>query len=272
MKRLALIIWFVVSAGLAIGQTSYFNSNGVAINGYDPVAYFTDNAAVEGSKEFTYSWEGTEWHFKNQANLNSFKANPAKYAPQYGGYCAYGVSDNHLSPTRPEAFTVLDNKLYLNYNPKVMEMWRKDTKGFIEKAEKYWPELQTPHSNYNLEKGLAIQGYDPVAYFAGSKAVKGKKEFSHSQNGATYYFSSAANKDTFIKNPVAYEPQYGGWCAYAMGATGEKVEIDPETFKIVDKKLYLFYNAFFNNTLPKWNSAEADLKTKADKNWKAINK
>jgi YHS domain-containing protein len=123
---------------------------------------------------------------------------------------------------------------------------------------------------FNLEDGLAIQGYDPVAYFAQSKAVKGVKQFSHTLDGVTYYFMSAANRDSFVKDPKSYEPQYGGWCAYAMGEAGEKVEVDPETFKISDGKLYLFYNAFFNNTLPKWNKMEAALKSKADNNWKKI--
>mgnify|MGYP000964792237 CR=1 FL=1 len=130
---------------------------------------------------------------------------------------------------------------------------------------------QTPRNLYNLDNGLAIQGYDPVAYFVKNQAVEGKKEFAHTQNGVTYYFASAANKELFIKNSQHYEPQYGGWCAYAMGATGEKVEINPETFKIVDGKLYLFYNSLFNNTLPKWNKEEAELKVKADKNWKKLN-
>lgn len=74
-----------------------------------------------------------------------------------------------------------------------------------------------------------------------------------------YYFISKANKDEFLKNAAKYEPQYGGWCAYAMGANGEKVEIDPETFKIVDGKLYLFYHSFTNNTLNTWNKDEAGL-------------
>jgi YHS domain-containing protein len=125
---------------------------------------------------------------------------------------------------------------------------------------------------FNLDNSLAIQGYDPVAYFVQKKAVKGTKDISHKQDGVTYYFSSSANKDLFMKNPKAYEPQYGGWCAYAMGESGEKVEVDPETFKVLDNKLYLFYNSFFNNTLPKWNKAELDLKTKADNNWKAFYK
>jgi YHS domain-containing protein len=121
---------------------------------------------------------------------------------------------------------------------------------------------------FNLEKGVAVKGYDPVAYFTQNKAVKGKAEFAVIHQGVKYYFSSNDNKEEFKKAPAKYEPQYGGWCAYAMGETGEKVDFDPETFKILNGKLYLFYNKFFNNTLPKWNKDEANLKTKADVNWK----
>jgi len=122
--------------------------------------------------------------------------------------------------------------------------------------------------HFNLSKsGLAIDGYDPVAYFKSNKAIEGKKDFSVNHQGAVYYFSSAENKDAFIKNPSAYEPQYGGWCAYAMGKNGDKVNVDPETFKIINGKLYLFYNRFFNNTLTSWNKDETNLKTKADMNW-----
>lgn len=123
-------------------------------------------------------------------------------------------------------------------------------------------------AEFNLEKKVAIQGYDPVAYFTQKKAVKGKAEIAATYEGVTYNFSSQANKDLFLKNPTGYEPQYGGWCSYAMGANGEKVEVDPGTFKIVDGKLNLFYNAFFNNTLKSWNKDEVNLKKKADANWK----
>lgn len=121
---------------------------------------------------------------------------------------------------------------------------------------------------YNLENKVAIQGYDPVGYFTQGKAIKGKKEFTTSYQGVVYKFSSSENKEAFLKNPSKYEPQYGGWCAYAMGSAGEKVEINPETFKIIDGKLYLFYNAYFNNTLKSWNKDQTNLKTKADNNWK----
>ena len=124
---------------------------------------------------------------------------------------------------------------------------------------------------YNLENGIAIQGYDPVAYFTSAKAIEGKKNFQAKHLGATYLFSSAKNRDLFKADPTKYEPQYGGWCAYAMGESGEKVEVDPYTFKVLKGKLYLFYNAYFNNTLKKWDKDENNLKKKADTNWSKIN-
>lgn len=129
---------------------------------------------------------------------------------------------------------------------------------------------QTPRkaSSLNLENKMALQGYDPVAYFKQNKAIKGKKELMADYQGAVYYFSSKENKAVFLKNPMNYEPQYGGWCAFAMGDYGQKVAINPETFKIIDGKLYLFYNAFFNNTLNSWNKDEKRLKASADVNWK----
>lgn len=125
---------------------------------------------------------------------------------------------------------------------------------------------------FNLDHKVAIQGYDPVAYFSQKKAVKGKSSLAVNYEGVIYYFSSVANKDTFLKNPASFEPQFGGWCAFAMGDSGDKVEVNPETFKIVDGKLYLFYNAFFNNTLKSWNKDEAKLKVKAENNWSKIYK
>jgi YHS domain-containing protein len=125
-------------------------------------------------------------------------------------------------------------------------------------------------THFNLERRLGIQGYDPVAYFKQGEAVKGKKELTATYEGVTYNFSMPVNREYFLKNPLKYEPQFGGWCAYAMGDSGEKVEINPGTFKIVDGKLYLFYNAFFNNTLKSWNKDEANLKSKAESNWKKI--
>lgn len=125
-------------------------------------------------------------------------------------------------------------------------------------------------AQFNIEGKVAIQGYDPVAYFKQGKAVKGKKELTSVYEGVLYYFSSVSNKSAFVNSPSSYEPQYGGWCAFAMGNSGEKVTVNPETFKIIDSKLYLFYNAFFSNTLKSWNKDQSNLKLKADSNWKKI--
>jgi YHS domain-containing protein len=128
--------------------------------------------------------------------------------------------------------------------------------------------LRTKH--FNTEKSLAVNGYDVVAYFQQNKAIKGSAKYTAIVEGISYYFSNESNKQVFLKNPKQYEPQYGGWCAYAMGATGEKVEVDPETFKIVQGKLYLFYHSWVNNTLTKWNKDEVNLKNNADKHWQQI--
>ncbi len=121
--------------------------------------------------------------------------------------------------------------------------------------------------HFNLEDGVALAGYDAVAYLNQSKAIKGSRNTALVHEGVAYYFSSPANREEFRKNPSRYEPAYGGWCAYAMGSNGEKVSVDPKTFKIVGGKLNLFYNRFFNNTLTDWNKNEANLKKKADENW-----
>ena len=121
-------------------------------------------------------------------------------------------------------------------------------------------------SQFNLEHGLAIGGYDPVSYFNG-KPLPGKKEYSFTFEEVTYRFANVENKRAFEKNPKKYEPQYGGWCAYAMGNDGTKVEVNPKTYKITDNKLYLFYDFYFTNTLEDWNLKEKTLKNKADTNW-----
>jgi YHS domain-containing protein len=123
--------------------------------------------------------------------------------------------------------------------------------------------------NHNLKKSVAMEGYDPVSYFD-DKPLEGEDDIRYSYKGVVYLFANSTNLNKFKTNPDKYEPAYGGWCAYAMGETGEKVKIDPETFKILDGRLYLFYNFWGNNTLEGWNKSEKSLKSKGDQNWKKI--
>jgi YHS domain-containing protein len=121
--------------------------------------------------------------------------------------------------------------------------------------------------NFNVSKDIALDGYDPVSYFDNAPK-EGEKKLQYVYRGVTYLFANATNMSKFKADPEKFEPAYGGWCAYAMGEKGEKVEIDPETFKVLDGKLYLFYNSWGNNTLPKWNKKENVLKAQGDQNWK----
>ncbi len=123
---------------------------------------------------------------------------------------------------------------------------------------------------YNLNtENVALQGYDVVSYFMGTP-LKGKKSVAYDYKGINYWFNNPDNLDLFKKQPNKFEPAYGGWCAYAMGDTGEKVKIDPKSYKLIDGKLYLFYNFYFNNTLIDWNKDEDRLIINADAHWSKI--
>ncbi len=119
-----------------------FNQSGIAIRGYDPVAYFTDDKPVKGDPNNVHQWMGTSWQFANKANLDSFVDNPEKYAPQYGGYCAYAASSGYIASTDPNAWTIHNDKLYLNYSKSVRKTWLKNKNGHIKSADKNWPGLK----------------------------------------------------------------------------------------------------------------------------------
>jgi YHS domain-containing protein len=108
---------------------------GVAIRGYDPVAYFTDKKPVKGNDAYSFAWKGATWKFASQAHLDLFKAQPEQYAPQYGGYCAYGVTKDYLVKIEPEAWAVVGGKLYLNYDADVQKTWALNPAGYIKTAD-----------------------------------------------------------------------------------------------------------------------------------------
>lgn len=118
-----------------------YEPSGVAIRGYDTVAYFTEGQPVEGSDEYTTDWEGATWKFSSQEHLDLFNSEPAKYAPQYGGYCAYGVAQESLVKIEPDQWTIVDDKLYLNYNAKLNNEWKKDISGYVSKADELFESL-----------------------------------------------------------------------------------------------------------------------------------
>ena len=140
MTRLlgGLALLLVLPLAMAAKPAVFATDEG-AIRGYDPVAYFTDAAPTRGSDQFTASWQGATFHFASVENLKLFKVDPAAYAPQYGGYCAYAVSKGATATTVPEAWTIVDGKLYLNYSLGIKQRWSGDVPGNIRAANSNWP-------------------------------------------------------------------------------------------------------------------------------------
>ena len=137
-----LSMLFLATAVLHAQKSAVFITGTTAINGYDAVAYFKEHKPVMGSKSFSYIWNNAQWLFSNQPNLDNFKANPEKFAPQFGGYCAYGMADGHKAPTDPSAWSIVNDKLYLNYNKDVQKRWKEKQNEYIKTAEKNWPVLK----------------------------------------------------------------------------------------------------------------------------------
>lgn len=119
--------------------TAFFND--LAVEGYDTVAYFSDNKPVKGNSKYSTEYKGAEWHFSSMENLEKFKTAPEKYAPQYGGYCAWAVAQNNTAKGDPQQWTIFEDKLYLNYNTDIKNKWLVDKEGLISKADKHWPTL-----------------------------------------------------------------------------------------------------------------------------------
>jgi YHS domain-containing protein len=139
-KVLTLTACLLLIITVAKAQKSeIFVSAGKAIKGYDPVAFFKESKPVKGSDNISFQYKDATWYFSSLENLESFKKSPEKYAPQYGGYCAYGTAGGHKAPTQTETWTIVDGKLYFNYNEKVKESWNKEQAKLIEKANTQWP-------------------------------------------------------------------------------------------------------------------------------------
>ncbi|MEM6440850.1 MAG: YHS domain-containing (seleno)protein [Pseudomonadota bacterium] len=119
----------------------FTNWRGHAIRGYDPVAYFSQGEPIEGSSSYELEHDGATWRFASAENMAKFQADPAAYAPQYGGYCAWAVSQGKTAPIDPDAWKIVDGKLYLNYNASIQERWEQDIPGFIQKADANWPSV-----------------------------------------------------------------------------------------------------------------------------------
>lgn len=147
MKKHFLVVFVAFLTATTFAQSGK-NANlkdGLALQGYDPVAYFEQSKAVMGQKEISTEFNDATYYFSSEKNKAAFLKNPQHYEPQFGGFCAYGMSNGYEAPVQPEAFTIVDNKLYLNYNLKVKEMWVKEQAARIQKANENWLKRNNKH-------------------------------------------------------------------------------------------------------------------------------
>jgi YHS domain-containing protein len=244
--------------------------DGFAIQGYDSVAYFTDNKAVKGNAKLSSEYDGAKYLFATAEHKTIFDGNPAKYAPAYGGYCGYAASIDRLSPISPEWFQIEDGKLILQHNKKAFDLFNKELKENVVKADANWPGLVAKNGVlggktlvFTDKKGVALGGYDPVAYFADGVPKKGDAKIEATFNGALYHFVSQDNRATFEKDPTKYAPAYGGFCGYAA-SVGKVRPADPLIWSIVDGQLIVQHTKGADEL---WKKDVAGNKAKADKYW-----
>lgn len=246
--------------------------SGLALQGYDPVAYFTESRPVMGSDRFTAQRNGATYHFASAQHRDLFLANPGMYEPAFGGYCAYAASINRLSPISPEQWSITDGRLLLQHNQKATDAWNQDVPGNLVKADHNWPSLVNRNGSpvkllVNTDStGLALQGYDPVAYRTLGAPTRGDAQFEAVYDGARYLFASMDNRVTFENDPARYAPAFGGYCGYA--ASINKISpIDPTKWQIIDDRLVLQHTQeaydLFNVDAP------ASL-ARADRNWPGL--
>jgi YHS domain-containing protein len=270
-------------AAVALAQNNQkallnLNSKGVILDGYDPVAFFTDNKPVMGNETFQTSYEGATYYFASKEHLDAFTMAPEKYKPQFGAYCAYAVSLGRTAPIDVSTFSIVDGRLLLQHNQRAVNNWNKDIAGNLRLADHYWPavvanngkQIKTDaEKNFlnNVDKdGVILEGYDVVSYFKGDKPVMGSKEFDARYQGATYWFSTQENANLFKDHPEKYAPQYGGFCGYAV-SLGKLRPVNPLIYQLYDGKLILQHTQdayeHFNKDL------DQNVK-KADENWPVL--
>jgi YHS domain-containing protein len=251
------------------------DQNGVIIEGYDPVAFFTDGKPVKGDPKFSYQYEGGIYHFASQEHLDLFKASPEKYKAQFGGWCAYAVSLGRIAPISIDKWSIQDGRLLFQHNQRAVDGWNKDAAGNLVKADKYWPavvasngkQIKTDEEKQFLvnvnDDMVILDGYDAVSYFTETKPRKGDPKYTARYQGATYWFASQEHADMFKDSSAKYAPQYGAFCGYAV-SVGRLRPINPEIYQIIDGRLILQHS---ETALRLWNKDLQKSIHDADMNW-----
>lgn len=262
--------------GLLAARGALINTDdrGVALQGYDPVAYFTLGAPTRGQEAFRSDYRGATYLFANADHKRQFDADPAKYEPQFGGWCGYAASIQKVSPVNPRDYwEIIDGRLVLQHNRRAWDLWHQDVAGNLRKADANWPGIVARQASATTLKnvdddGLALEGYDPVAYFTKGTPTRGVAGVEATHNGARYRFASAEHQRLFEANPGKYEPQFGGFCGYA--ASINKVSpVNPELWQIIEGRLVLQHTP---KAYELFNQDAATNLRKADENWPGLSR
>ncbi len=268
---------FALAAGAladhAAGHTKTLilkNKEGAAILGYDPVAYFTDSKPAKGNPKFKSNYDRANYYFVSAGHKTLFDANPAKYAPAYGGYCGYAASINRLSPMSPDWWQLVEGRLVLQHNKKAFDLFNQELAANARKADANWPGLVVKNGSYGGKtlvqtdkNGVARDCSFTVTYSTDGKPFKGDPTIEATFNGALYHFTSQAHRETFEKDPTKYAPAYGGYCGYAA-SIGKVRPANPLLWSIVDGQLIVQHT---KGAVELWQKDVPGNKAKADKFW-----
>lgn len=260
------------------GHLVNVDKDGIIIEGYDPVAFFTDGKPVKGDAKFQYKYEGATYEFASQEHLDLFRNDPEKYKPQFGAFCAYAVSLGRTAEISIDKWAIQDGRLLFQHNQRAVDGWNKDAAGNLKLADKYWPRVMDVNGKQiktdeeaqflvNTDHAMVINdGYDVVSYFTDGKPVKGNPQFPARYEGATYYFVSKEHADMFKDSSAKYAPQYGNFCGYAV-SIGKLRPTNPKYWQIYEGRLIIQHS---QDAYDLFNKNLAQSVADADKNWPAL--
>ncbi len=235
MKYLNRIVVYTITVvavlTLTVSAQTAKHMGKIAIDGYCPVAYHVLKKAKKGSPKYSFTYEGKTYHFVNAKAKMMFEKDPAKFLPEYDGYCATAMYMGKKLKSNPKLFTLYEGHTYLFSTIKAKQMFDKNPGMYVKKANEEFAMLNN--------RNIALDGYCPVAYHVLKKAVKGNPKYSSTYKGKTYHFVNAKAKKMFDKDPAKFLPEYGGYCTTAM-SMGKKLKSNPKLFVLYKGHTYLF--------------------------------
>lgn len=281
-RAAAVVLALTVIQTSVLAESVTPNTLSVGLGGYSPVSYFESTGPQFGSPRYQATHEGVTYFLASEGELRRFRANPAKYVPAYGGWCAYGMAVEGKFDADPTNYEIVDGRIHVflrNQELDTRPLWKEGNESELRtKADAFWTKLNARpsrayvHSHNVPASGVAIDGYSPVSYFTKGKAERGRPEFAVEHEGITYLLTSQEQVEVFKASPDRFVLAYGGWCAFGM-AIQDKFPVDPTRFKIVNGRLMLFLRNEQVDALALWNKGdERENLRKADAHWTKVSK